>query len=161
MADYNIYIHDLSSGASQESQTTPWKVGAENNQTKAWATSAEGESGVGNGSGFSLSSLLAVFKGGSAASSVPAVAGVIAAYGIATRFIDTTLPFITRETGDYRFAIQYQNFKAAIHTIWNPVSATISYLTFMQESRLFNKKQEQGRLLVGESYNNFLNKRGR
>ena len=136
--DYNIYIHDKTSGQSKPTQA---RVGGGTNTTpKESASQLQSSDGK-------LSAASQLFKVGKAGK----VAVIMyAAYKIADKVVSTIEPFVTRETGDYRFSVTYNNYKSALGVVLNPIGSVTSYLSYQQEIRLFNQRQEQARMLLGE-----------
>ena len=153
MADYNIYIHDLSSGSSGQNPTQAWQPGESATPTQAWNPKPSE-----SGSGLNVSTVgnaLSKFKSMGAAGKFGAV--VLAAYAVVKtcqKIVDTVEPFVTRETGDYRFNVAWNNSKACINAVTHPLQSAINYAKYQQEARLYNEKQEQSRLLIGESITN-------
>ena len=144
--DYNIYIHDKTS--NQGKPTQPRKGGGTNTAPKQ-NTSQKESSG---GSGFSLAAIKEGWSNMSGWGKAAIVMFVIKkATEICIRTVDTIEPFVTRETGDYRFNIVYGNVKQVLNNIKNPVGTVLSAQTYYQENKLFAQKQEQERLLIGDS----------
>ena len=148
--DYNIYIHDKTSGQSKPTQ--PRTTGGTNTKGKTQETN--------NGGAVSLLAK----KVGSVVAGATTTAGKIAiaiyaAYKVADKVISVIEPFVTRETGDYRFSVAWHNVKATINNFMNPVHSGISHLRYNQEMRLYNEKQEQQRLLIGDSFINSVSRK--
>ena len=137
--DYNIYIHDKTSGQSKPTQA---RVGG---GTKTTPKESASQSQSSDGKLSAASQLFKVGKAGKTAAIIYAV------YKITDKVVSTIEPFVTRETGDYRFNVAYNNYKSALGVVLNPVGSVTSYLSYQQEMRLFNQKQEQSRMLIGES----------
>ena len=92
--DYNIYIHDKTSGQSKPTQA---RVGGGTNTTpKESASQSQSSDGK-------LSAASQLFKVGKAGKTAVIM---YAAYKIADKVVSTIEPFVTRETGDYRFELQ-------------------------------------------------------
>lgn len=151
--DYNIYIHDKTSSQSKPTQA---RKGGGINTTAQKNSSTKKETSSG---GFSLQSLKEGWSnmGGWGKAAIIAYA-VKKAVDLAVKVVDTVEPFVTRETGDYRFSITYNNVKQVINNFKNPVGTILSAQTYYQVNRLFAAKQEQQRLLIGDS---FVNSRSR
>lgn len=149
MADYNIYIHDATTTSGSASQVSAWKPGGQNDsQTKAWSKMPQAEDSSG---GLDITSIPAATKGiGAALKSHPYIAAAIVAVSVATKIIDVATPFITRETGDYRFQTAWSYGKNAVGIIMNPLGYIENRWRRYQENTLFNQKQEQERILSGE-----------
>lgn len=137
--DYNIYIHDKTSGQSKPTQARV--SGGTNTTPKESASQSQSSDGK-------LSAASQLFKVGKAGKTA---AIIYAVYKITDKVVSTIEPFVTRETGDYRFNVAYNNYKSALGVVLNPVGSVTSYLSYQQEMRLFNQKQEQSRMLIGES----------
>ena len=147
--DYNIYIHDKTS----QTKPTQARKGGGVNTTAQKNSSAlkEGSSSFGETIG-----TLKNIKNGIA--SIPtagklgiAIAVVKKAVQVVAGVIDTVEPFVTRETGDYRFSIGWNNTKVLWNTVTNPYGSVLNYLNTHQQIRIANKRQEQERLLIGDA----------
>ena len=147
--DYNIYIHDKTSSQSKPTQA---RKGGGTNTTAQKQTS----SGTTASGGFSLQSLKEGM--GSMGKAAIIAYAVKKAVDLAVKVVDKVEPFVTRETGDYRFSITYNNVKQVISNFKNPLGTILSAQTYYQTNRLFAEKQEQQRLLIGDS---FVNSRSR
>ena len=152
--DYNIYIHDKTSSQSKPTQAR--KSGGTNTTAQKQTSGGTTASG-----GFSLKAL----KSG-LGNKIPAMGKVgIVLYAInkavswTEKAIELVEPFVTRETGDYRFKVAYGNYKTLKNNILNPFSTLVSDLTVYQQNRLFNKRQEEERLLLGDSFINSNNRK--
>ena len=147
--DYNIYIHDKTGG--QNKPTMPRQSGSANTMPKQIKEESS-NGGEGNAAeGMSKSSFIKA----AAATPVGKVAiAIYAAYKVAKKVVDTFEPFITRETGDYRFRTAYQNTNMLLSYFTNPVGALMNKFNYIQETRLYNEKQEQQRMLIGDAFIN-------
>lgn len=152
--DYNIYIHDKTSSQSKPTQA---RKGGGTNTTAQKQTSG----GTTASGGFSLKALKSGMGG-----KMPVMGKVGVALYVVKKAIDLTEkavdfvePFVTRETGDYRFKVAYGNFKIIKNLIFNPFGAFVSGITIYQQNRLFNKRQEEERLLLGDSFINSNNRK--
>ena len=144
--DYNIYIHDKTNGSQKP--TKPRKTGGTN-------TTAKKETSNGNSFGDTLATLKNIKNG---IKSMPAAGKVGIAIAIikkaaekVVRTVDTIEPFVTRETGDYNFAVQWANAKSLWNTIKNPFGSFLKDLETSQKIRLANLKTRQERLLIGDA----------
>ena len=145
--DYNIYIHDKTNGSQKP--TKPRRTGGTNTTSKQ--DGSKGDSIGGN------IPTLANIKNG-IKKNIPA-AGKIGiallvvkkAAEITMKAIDVIEPFVTRETGDYRFNIAWNNAKATINTLTNPIGSVLNAMTTTQVITLVNKRLEQQRLLIGDA----------
>lgn len=146
--DYNIYIHDRT---SQNKPTQARTTGGSFTTSKTSETQQT--------SGFSIGSMVSSQKFAKFGKFGIAIAVVAAAVKIGDSVVSTIEPFVTRETGDYRFSVAYNNVKSMISAVTNPFQTALSTLTNIQETRLFNQRQEQQRLLIGDSVVNSLTRK--
>ena len=153
--DYNIYIHDKTNG---QSKPTEPRQGGNTNTVPANAKKEAGDKAMAQNAA----------NAGEAASASKAGAVVLAIYvaaKVTKEIVDTITPFVTRETGDYRFAVGYNNTKQTLSNaikLINPITAVqfgMQVTAYYQEAMLFNQKQEQQRLLVGDSYINSISRK--
>lgn len=142
--DYNIYIHDKTSG--QKKATQPRSGGSSNttpNQTADEMSQGKQDAAEGG--------MVAAAKVSTAGKVLLAV---YAAAKITKSIVDTVVPFVARETGDYRFSVAWHNSWQTLNNFLNPISHALTQVNYYQETMLVNKRQEQQRLLVGDSYIN-------
>jgi len=140
--DYNIYIHDKTSGQSKPTQA---RVGGGTNTTPKESASQSGNTQI---AGALAKYGSAFLKYGGSGLIVNAVFKEM--YRITDKVVSTIEPFVTRETGDYRFNVTFNNVKAVLLAVNNPAGSLMNYATYQQEIRLFNQRQEQARMLLGE-----------
>lgn len=152
MPDYNIYIHSATNLGGQDNPTKAWSQ-QNLQQTEAWNNDYSGYQQTYN-SNTELPDYLKNRGIDALKKAIPAVAIAIAVYKIANKIVSTIEPFITRESGDYRFQTGYSNFKVGMGMIFNPSGTALNALTYFQENRIFNRGQEQQRLLLGDSFIN-------
>lgn len=143
--DYNIYIHDKTSGTQKPTEPKP----GGGDFTAAKTQNNQSLLGFGSMADANVGKMLS-----SAATGLAVIAVVKKAIEITDKVVGVVEPFITRETGDYRFNVAYGNAKALFNTVTNPRQAVMNYLTYQQELRIYNRKREQEALLIGESYTN-------
>lgn len=137
--DYNIYIHDKTSG--QNKPTTPKTNGGSNTTPKGDGSEKEAaEQGLTKAASGSKLGKIAI--------------AVYAAVKVSEKIVETVYPFVARETGDYRFSVAYSNVKQTISNFVNPIGYATNFIVFNQNMRLYNQKQEQQRLLIGDSFIN-------
>ena len=148
--DYNIYIHDKTSG--QKKPTQPRKTGGTNTTPKQ-----DTSGGGGAGTMTTLKEIKSAWS--SAGKGIIAVAVIKKAIDLTIKTVDTVEPFITRETGDYRFNVWWNNAKAYVNMVMNPAGSIHSWATNAQQIRLNNKRQEQHRLLVGDAELNTMDRK--
>ena len=142
--DYNIYIHDRTS--EQRKPTQPRVSGSTNTSASKQASTSDSSSKeVATGAGIAKFGKAAIVA--------------YAAFKVAEKVHDTILPFVTRETGDYRYSVAYNNVRQTISNIINPVGYLLRRETFRQEMRITNYRQEQERLLVGDAYVNSISRK--
>lgn len=163
MADYNIYIHDLSRGSQVESQTKAWKPGSlAQSQTQPWDPNPGDESFSGAISAFkseATDTLASSGVGLAVAQYAPAIAAAAAVVKLSIKVFEGVTTYFSRETGNYHIKKGYENLKATINAGLNPVGTWIAWQKAMQEQRLYNWKQDQERLLIGEGYTNYKDRR--
>lgn len=155
MADYNIYIHTVGTSGNNSSPTTPFQLrGTE--QT----ASGSGESIDG---GFSPSTI--VQKGAAFISNPDSAIGAVMAstigkIGIAafvvntvTKITDKALTmynnYATTASGNYKFSIEYNNYKTALHNALTPFSTEVNRQLNQLQINKENAKNEQERMLLG------------
>ena len=139
--DYNIYIHDETSNSAKPTQprqggnanTAPKKK--ESQEEKEAKKDAAIEQAAKTKFGKVMLALYAVGK-------------------VTKGVVSSMIPFITRETGDYRFATAWNNTWQSIKNYTNPISYAMGAITYKQETMLANQRLEQERLLVGDSFIN-------
>lgn len=144
--DYNIYIHDKT---TSQKPTQPRQSGG-NNTTPKTSSSDDSTTKIG-----AFQKIKNYFSNSGITSNDVALGVYIAAlkitYKVTTKILDTIEPFITRETGDYRFNVAYSNIKNGIGLITNPVNAIVSVSNNIHAVDVNNRKKEQERLLIGDS----------
>jgi len=152
--DYNIYIHDKTSSQSKPTQA---RKGGGINTTAQKQT----DGGAAASGGFSLKALKSNFGG-----KMPVMGKVgIALYVVkkaaeyTKKAVDLVEPFVTRYAGDYRFNVIYNNVSTILNNIAHPLTTVMSDLTIYQQNFIFNRKQEQERLLLGDSFINSNNRK--
>lgn len=149
MPDYNIYIHSANNLGGNTNPTKSWN-NQQTNQTDAWTEEYSGYP-VNN---TDLPAELKNMGWNKIKKAFPVVAAAVAVYKLGIKVIDTIEPFITRESGDYRFNTNFSNYKVGVSMIFNPTSTVLNAATYFQENRIFNRGQEQQRLLLGDSFIN-------
>lgn len=142
--DYNIYIHDKTNGQSA-SHTKAWSKSQSSN-TKSWGKSSQKSD---DGGDMSMSAAWQALSG--AVKSHPVVVALVAALTTTYKVVDTITPFVARETGDYRWAVHWNNLKATVNMMTKPFSTAMTSLRSYQEITLHNQKQEYNRELIGEN----------
>lgn len=157
-SDYNIYIHTIGSNGQDRSPTTPWQV----------AMSDEGSGDVVSGGDFNPSS--AVRKGASFLSNPDSAIGsilktpigkigavgiaIMAAIHLTDKAITMYQAYAAPASGDYKFQIEYNNFKQSIHNTFHPFSTEIQRQYNTLQIKKENLANEQARLLLGGTYIN-------
>lgn len=147
MPDYNIYIHSANNLGGNTNPTKAWTK-QQVIQTDAWESEYSGYQPTSN---LPIVDELKSMGTTALAKAIPVVAIAMAIYKIGTKIVDTVEPFITRESGDYRFNVGYSNFKVGVNMVFNPSGTALNAITYFQENRIFNRGQEQQRLLLGDS----------
>lgn len=150
MADHIIYIKALNSAmGGAQTQTQPKQLNSLTSPT------SEREQGAGikkiAGIVTNPDSLIGKVTGEGVSAAGVMGAIVVASAVIADKAISIIEPFITRASGDYRFNIEYSNFKNTLGLIFRPVSTGIGIANRLQEIDVVNQRKEQNRLLVGDS----------
>ena len=160
MADYNIYIHNVNGTTADSNETKAWFSNS-GSQTKAWSGNTEGESFSGGISAFKSAATDTIIGGKEmmVARFAPYVAAAIAAVKLTIKVNEQIMTYMTRETGNYKIITNYNNLKSTLNAGLHPINTYINRFKQEQEERLYNQKQEQESLLVGESFNNSLNRR--
>lgn len=146
--DYNIYIHDKTSGQNKATQP---RANGSNNTTPKQAASAMDEDKQ-NAS-----------EGGLVAAAKVSTAGKVAlavyvAAKVTKGVVDTIVPFVARETGDYRFSVAWSNSWQTLNNFMNPIAYAQRQANYYQENMLINQRQAQQRLLVGDAYINSISR---
>lgn len=151
--DYNIYIHDNTSGSSS-SNTEPWKTGSK--QTEPWQEGA-GELNKVLQTASNPDSLIPSFSPQMIAKLGKLGVAVACAYAVvkvADKVASEYASWLQVETGDSRATLQLQEFHTTIRNISNPFSTAINYIKAEQSYRVQNLKQAQNKLLLGDSIDN-------
>ena len=136
--DYNIYIHDKTGGAGKPTKPKTSK-------DKNTSPKNDEEEGIFDGVMQMAGKLGKVAK------------GVLAAYAatkVVKSSVDRLIPYITRETGDFRFATAWNNTWQLLDNNFHPIRSIIRRVNYYQENMLMNQRTEQQRLLIGDSYIN-------
>lgn len=148
--DYNIYIHDDTSGSSS-SNTQPWKSGSK--QTEPWEQGAGDFQKVletASNPDSVVSSSVGMLKEISPKVAV-AVACSFAVIGVADKIFTTHATWLQAETGDNRALLAHQEYQTMVRNIMNPYATIINALRAMQSYRIQNQRQAQNKLLLGDS----------
>lgn len=151
--DYNIYIHTVSQGGN-ESPTIPWQLKTTGNENGAVAGGEFSPStAVKEGASFlrNPDSLIAgvmstaIGKLGVGALIVKVIAN------ITDKAITMYQSYAAPASGDYKFQIAYNNFKAGIQSVMHPFSTGLQAQMRDLQIRKENLANEQQRLLLGDS----------
>lgn len=149
--DYNIYIHNVNGSSTDSSPTKAWSP-SEESQTKAWSTTTTQAFQEDVATVKGLNPMEIADKGKTAlAKSHPAVAIAIAVVALSIKLTDALTAYYAKETGNYSNEKRWNNIKATASAMFNPFGVVRSYILQSQETRLYNAKAEQERLLIGES----------
>lgn len=148
--DYNIYIHDNTSGSSS-SNTEPWKSGSK--QTEPWQEGTGELNKVLQTASNPDSLVSSVISGLKAIDPKVAVAVMtaVAVVSTADKIITTQAGWLATETGDNRQAILMQEYHTTINNIMRPYSSLVNNLRAIQNARLQNQRQEMSKMLLGDS----------
>ena len=164
MADYNIYIHSINGGGI-ENQTVPWGeksssgVSSEDSNVQSWF----GKTAQALGFGMNPDSLIS--KGiDVAAKAVPAIAVAKIAIAVTNAMYQTAQAFtgiMATQTGDYDFNNRFEQFQNVRNAITHPFSTAISMWQANIQMHNDALRNEQNRLLLGDSAFNQVAGRGR
>lgn len=148
--DYNIYIHDNTSGSSS-SNTEPWKSGSK--QTEPWQEVTGDAKQVLQTASNPDSLVSSAISGLKAINPKVAVAVMtaVAVVGVADKIFTTHATWLQAETGDNRGLLGQQEFHTIIRNVMNPYSATINHLRALQSYRIQNQRQAMNKMLLGDS----------
>lgn len=166
MADHNIYIRYVGAGTGTNqasSPTTPWSLSSASENASGGAND-----NVNGGGGFSPSSVIKrganyLMHPGSMVSDIfnttigrvgLAVGAIKIIEGITNKAINMYQSYAAAASGDFKFQIDYSNFKQQIHNTFHPIQTEIN----RQYNNLQLKKDtlasEQQRLLLGGTATN-------
>lgn len=145
MSDYHIYLHsnEENSMASntqpkEESMGGVFKPMTIINKANQFATS--GFSSVVNSGVATLTKVL------------PAVAVGIFALKTADKVLATGFHHLESYAGNYKYSMEYNNFKTIVSMVMNPASILTKNLHLMFEQKKFNDKQREYRTLMGDNF---------
>lgn len=152
MPDYNIYIHgsgDSSSGSQAKVKTTPIDNREDNESVAPFIQKGmQNAYGImqGNTGGY-------VGEGIAALSKVsPWIALAVTAIKITDNILTTGSQHWETYTGDYRFSMEYNNFKTLVGNFINPIKTVMTGFSRQKAYELQNRVIEQERTLVGTNY---------
>ncbi len=153
--DYNIYIHDKT---SQTKPTQP-RTGGGSFTTPKGNSSQQASSGSSQGG---LASAASSFLG-----KIPKGVGVAAIVIWAIKkTIQTADKVITslvtpqlERQGDFRFNVTYSNIKGLYGNLTNPIGAFISDYNRMKDIQVANRKINEEKLLLGDTFINSYNRK--
>ena len=165
MADYNIYIHSVTT-ESNSNKTTPWgsktdgsggdfqttpqgsKTSSVGNLIKKIATVAQNpDSLAANG----ISSL---------AKSIPYVAVAMAILKVCDSVINEAVYFVSTETGMYNSQVTLENIKTGMGNLTKPFSTVMNHIKEDRKIIRQNERLELQRSLFGDSYINSITGKG-
>lgn len=157
MADYNIYIRTRST-LFGSNPVTPWQFreGQENESGESSIGGFSPANAIRRGAAFAanpdslISNVLHTTIGRIGLISVAATA----AWNITDKAISMYQSFAAPASGDYKFQIDYSNFKQQIHNAFHPISIAIERQRNLLELRKQNLANEQQRLLLGGTFLN-------
>ena len=162
MADYNIYIHDVSSNSNGlSSKTTPFSNQSEE-ENPASAFSSKVTGAFNKSQQFASSGFSGEIQQGIAilAKAVPWVAIVVAAIKITDKILTTSADLTASANGDYRFQMAYNNVKTIIGNVINPISMGKRMIERDIAFTNHNIETQQKNLLTGNIIINNLSDRG-
>lgn len=145
MADYHIYLHSdegnsLSSNVQPKEETMggsfkPMTIINKANQFMSSGFSSTVNSGV-----------------ATLTKAVPYVAIAVFAAKVTEKVLETGFHHLESYAGNYKYSMEYNNFKTVMGIVMNPVSLVEKSVHLMFEQKKFNDKQKEYRTLMGESY---------
>ena len=164
MADYNIYLHAVNTGASN-SPTTPWsqKEGGGSSQTTIDGGSGSGASGLSFSrmAAFAQNPDSAISSGfGMMSKALPWVAAAYAAVKIGISITENVIEFREIESGDHRASTEWGNVKQALNIALHPFSSTIQNLKTVAQWKKQDETARMNQDLVGGSVMNSYTRRG-
>lgn len=149
MADYNIYIHNGTLGGQKErNQTVAWTPN-EAQQTSAWVSKTQQQDF--QGGNFASPVAIAAGTFSPLARSIPFVASAIVAVRFGIKTLELANEFSILDTGDYSFQIEWNNIRAELRALSNPVGTLISIDKMQRQIRNENAKRRIERDLLGDS----------
>lgn len=161
MADYNIYIHNVTGG--NDAPTTPFQL-----KDGAGEGAAGGEGASGGGFGFvkraasfvtnpdsAVGTVMNTASGGlksmgegAGAIGIAAIA-IAAALTITHKLLQINLAYSTPASGDYKYKIDYDNIVQAFNNGFHPISTYFASRQAQLNNKIQNVKAEQEQLLTG------------
>lgn len=153
--DYNIYIHNVNGSAEDIAPTKAW-TSNESVPTKAWTPST---SDAKEGESFKMSAPPTAAFGAikQAIKKHPVIAAAVAIIMITKKVIDgveKVSEIQASDTGDYRFTTTMQNLQANMNILTHPISSAINMWNAGRMNKIYNRKQEQERMLLGDTFVN-------
>lgn len=149
MADYNIYIHSVTNGDSGQSNTKAWVSGNGFSQTKPWATSDQESQENGGSNGFApVKQALNFVK------KHPYISAAAAGVAVTAKALDTILPIYADQTGNYYRADRWENIKASVKALINPVGLALNWQQQYWEQKKQAMANDQNSMLLGDAYVN-------
>lgn len=176
MPDYNIYIHAVGGGGEGYNPTMPWSArdgGAAGGGGGAAPTTSQTSGGdFGSASSSVLRTTLRALQFAnspdsivgaainSVAKVIPWVAVAVAVIKLGETITENVLDFGAIESGDYKYQKIWQDAKAGLSAVLNPVSTMVQ--TFKQQKQWAreNTKLKAQRDLLGDSVINSYSNRG-
>ena len=150
MADYNIYIRSDSSGSGSIDKTKPWKKADESTggeeKTSPWVDKAKQFISAAQNPDSLVGGAIS-----KAAAAIPWVAVALMIVKVADQIASNVIDMQAYQTGDYRNAVAYQNFKNSIHIAFSPISSSISAVRQEIKWTYENEKRTATRELLGDS----------
>lgn len=152
MPDYNIYIRTLGTSGGESSPTQPWSDDGETGG-KNPATAINKVSGFIQNPDSIIGSIMRTPIGKIGAAAV-LVGAMVAAISITDKAINMYQSYASSASGDYKYQIEYNNFKTQIHNGFHPFSTEIRKQMFNLQIKKENLANEQQRLLLGGTFLN-------
>lgn len=164
MADYNIYIHSITSGGnSSGNQTVPW--GSRQDEGGGSPTTPNGSKETGSFLskvlGFAQNPDSLASAGTSAfTKGIPYVAIAMAVVKISEAVVNEYEYWISNEAGEYRGAAIWEDFKTGVNSVLHPFSSTYNHYKAVRQLSRTNQKMQMQRDLFGDSVINSIAARG-
>ena len=154
--DYNIYIHDKT---SNQKPTQPRQGGGANTTPKSTGSTKKEDGFYSSGDGEGIGGFIEMVKSSKGGKIALAVYATYKTIQKVVGIIDTIASYNERQSGDYRFRETMGNYMAVIKNFTNPLSYTKGLIDMVETTHLYNRKQDQERLLLGDSFLNTTNRR--
>lgn len=165
MADYNIYIHSVTTESSNN-KTTPWGTKSDGGSGDFKTTPSDNKEGqvaniiktvaraAQNPDSLAQNGISAFAK------SIPYVAVAMAICKAIDTIANEATYFVSTETGIYAGAVRLENIKTGMGNLTKPFSAIMTHIKEDRKIIRQNEKLEAQRSLFGDSYINSITGKG-